>query len=1423
MKRIILFLATGLLIFINSFAGDKEKNTLAAVAGFNASVTTGCAPLAVQFTSTSTSDVGDPIISYTWNFGDGTIITNTDPNPQHTYNSQGTFTVVLTINTEAGSTNTKAEAGYIQTFEKFTPNLGPDATLCAGSIGVGYLLQTNVPGGLTYTWDDPSSNGNPSRYVSSTGTYWVEVGNGTCTARDTVNVVVTASFAANFNYTVLDNCGSMQVQFNNLTTQCGANDLEYSWSIYGPSGSYDWYGDENPVHTFTEEGDYEIELNVYDPNTGDGDGIIIPFTVAFSSGPATPDLGGDKTICAGNSVQLDAGYEEGVTYSWSPAAGLSNPNIYNPVATPAGTTTYTVTKSKCGVDEVASINITVNPAFTVNLGPDQETCGGVITFNTGITGATSIVWGGTVDGFGNGFTNSPTAPTNLPGTYWVSVVKDGCEARDTIVVHSKPSVHAEFSYAQTSFCVPYSVKFTDMSAINCGSLSTYIWDFGDGTVITRTPPTTAQKNPTHNYAATGSYAVSLIVANNNGKSDTFSVVINVTGSGPSVDLGPDRALCAGSSTTLDAGNAGATYLWSTGETTQTIDVTTSDTYYVTVTNGACSDRDTITVSFSSAPAVVSLGPDRNICTGTSTILDAGNAGSTFLWSTGETTQTISVNTGGNYSVIVGDGSCTGGDDINITVSGVPPVVNLGADQNICAGGSITLDAGNAGSGYLWSTGETTQTINVTTTGTYSVTVSNGSCSADDDINITVNTSTLNVNLGNDTTLCSGGTLTLDAGNAGATYLWSTGETSQTIIASSTGSYWVEVSNGSCFDRDTINVTINTTPLVVNLGPDAEMACGVYTINSGVSGASSIIWGSNPVIPELEGYNTAFPPRSSISILDPATYWVTVVKDGCTARDTIVITAKKQVDANFIYSQTVNCPPYSVKFTSDGYTTFACGTRRNFTWDFGDGTVVTYASPPAAGALQRNPVHDYAAAGTYNVTLIVTNSNNKADTVTIPVTVTGSGIDINLGNDTTICTGTTLTLDAGNHPGATYAWSTGESFQTIDVTTSGTYSVTVSNGICNAVDNIVVTVSPDLTVNLGNDTTICTGSTLVLDAGHPGATYLWSTGETSQTIQPNLSEGQTTYTVAVTQGSCSGNGEIDVDVISTIPVSLGNDTTICSGSSLTLDAGYPGATYTWTTGAASQTINAAAAGTYGVTVNHNGCTGSDEIELAVMDMPTSVNLGNDTTVCFSSALVLDAGNAGASYAWSTGETTQTITASASGTYFVTVSGCGVDIYDEIVVTMGSAPAPSITQQGNELISTNADTYQWYKGGVLIPGATDKKYKPRGYGTYTVRVTIGSSGCIGEASYFFVPAGDIYIGDIRVKVTPNPGNGLAKLILSKLPSKPIKVTVYDRIGRRVLVNTIVNTVNDLNLMPFAKGEYFVELVADDKRVIIPVITQ
>ncbi|HRN55510.1 MAG TPA: PKD domain-containing protein, partial [Agriterribacter sp.] len=550
---------------------------------------------------------------------------------------------------------------------------------------------------------------------------------------------------------------------------------------------------------------------------------------------------------------------------------------------------------------------------------------------------------------------------------------------------------------------------------------------------------------------------------------------------------------------------------------------------------------------------------------------------------------------------------------------------------------------------------------------------------------------------------------------------------------------------------------------------------------------------------------------TVQTLMAGKFWVTVRKDGCSATDTIIVTNKPNIIPGFTYTQTGSCSPVKVSFTN---TSESCNSIISYEWDFGDGSLVLTGYNP-------DPEHDYDQPGPYKIILTVSTSGD-AETYEENIIVTGTGIPVDLGNDTSICAGSSITLDAGDHPGATYEWAPGgQTTQQITVDEADTYIVTVTKDGCKSIGVIQVTVVPALTVDLGNDTTICPGNSVLLDAGNPGATYIWSTGETTQTISTDTAG---VYSVTVSKGSCSGSGSVEVHISSALPVSLGNDTTICAGSSITLDAGYPGATYLWNTGATSQTIPVTDAGIYKVTVSHNGCVGDAEMEIWLMESAIPVNLGNDTTICFGNAVVLDAGNPGATYWWSTGETTQVIYPMISGAYSVEVTRCGITERDTIDLVIANLPSPSISQSGNELIASAADSYQWYKNGMVIQGATNQKYKPRGYGRYKVAVTSTVTGCSGESpEYFFMPEGGIYIGDIRVKISPNPGNGLAKLIFSKLPSKPVKVTVYDRVGRKILVTTMINTVNDINLMTYAKGEYFVECILDDKRIIIPLITQ
>lgn len=208
---------------------------------------------------------------------------------------------------------------------------------------------------------------------------------------------------------------------------------------------------------------------------------------------------------------------------------------------------------------------------------------------------------------------------------------------------------------------------------------------------------------------------------------------------------------------------------------------------------------------------MNLGNDTAFCIGQTVILDAGNPGSSYSWHSGTSAQTETATTTGIHWVEVTNlSNCSTRDSINITVNALP-IVDLGADVNACDSYSGTLDAGNPGASYLWSTGGTGQTIAISATGSYFVTVTlPGNCVTRDTMNLTVETTPV-LNLGNDTAVCKSANFTLDAGTASA-YLWSTGEKTQTIPTYFAGQYYVTAGT-NCIDKDTINISFKSDPLV----------------------------------------------------------------------------------------------------------------------------------------------------------------------------------------------------------------------------------------------------------------------------------------------------------------------------------------------------------------------------------------------------------------------------------------------------------------------------------------------------------------------------------------------------------------------------------------------------------------------------------
>ncbi|HEY8400070.1 MAG TPA: gliding motility-associated C-terminal domain-containing protein, partial [Cytophagaceae bacterium] len=270
--------------------------------------------------------------------------------------------------------------------------------------------------------------------------------------------------------------------------------------------------------------------------------------------------------------------------------------------------------------------------------------------------------------------------------------------------------------------------------------------------------------------------------------------------------------CDGSPVNLNAQNPDADYFWITGEVSQTIQVDTSGAYDVFVSYGGCSDVFTAYVTIIDPDKPADLGPDQTPCIGDSVLLNPGSYfNAIYQWSNGSTDSILYVKSSGNYHVrIVVNNNCPPLEDDVVINFVAPPVVNLGMDQTLCSGETLTLTAGTDNSlKYLWSTGDTDSVISVNNSGTYSVKVNKtDNCEKSDTIVIVVVPSPT-VDLPDQEILCEdeGSSISLmPVVTAGANYQWSTGETSQSIDVTKAGVYLLTVTaNNLCTASDSVTV------------------------------------------------------------------------------------------------------------------------------------------------------------------------------------------------------------------------------------------------------------------------------------------------------------------------------------------------------------------------------------------------------------------------------------------------------------------------------------------------------------------------------------------------------------------------------------------------------------------------------------------
>ncbi len=286
----------------------------------------------------------------------------------------------------------------------------------------------------------------------------------------------------------------------------------------------------------------------------------------------------------------------------------------------------------------------------------------------------------------------------------------------------------------------------------------------------------------------------------------------------------------------------------------------------------------------------------------------------------------------------------------------------------------------------------------------------------------------------------------------------------------------------------------------------------------------------------------------------------------------------------------------------------------------------------------------------------------SDTVQLTALATPA---FSIGNDTILCNGETLLLSAPQVAGYQYLWQDNSTLNNFNVTTQGSYTVKITNQFnCSASSTINVKFNGVPNFSLGPDTTICNSKTILLQPVGvlSQVNYLWNTGATSSSINTNVAG---LYWLQITNDGCAKRDSIIIISKPNPIINLGDDTTLCAGQTILLNASNNNAVYTWQDGSSGPTFEVNKAGSYTVDVKENGCDTSGKITINYINKPI-INIGKDTSICITEKLLLDATYPSSIYIWQDGSTNAQFTVTQPGNYAVDVSNVCGDTKDSINV-------------------------------------------------------------------------------------------------------------------------------------------------------------
>jgi hypothetical protein len=1030
------------------------------------------------------------------------------------------------------------------------------------------------------------------------------------------------------------------------------------------------------------------------------------------------DAGGDREVCANDAdfavggAPSASGANPPFTYAWtgSGAIFLSAVTAANPLfdVASAGPGVYQLclqVTSGVGCTSAADcLDVVVYdvPAATAAASPNPVCEGGDVQLTGGPGGLVSYAWAGP-DGYAS-TDQSPLVPAALGGDYTLTVTNaDGCVDTETVIVVLDPA--PAVTTHPLSTCPEGAVLGLALVApyITASDYESVLWTGGDGTFDPDRQTLNATYTPTQDEIDNNGVILTLTAQALDTSVCTApaSAQLEIAISdNPEAVIFADDSVCEGTTGhQAEVAITGATYDWTitNGNIIGPADVRVIEyeptgldpiTLNVTVDQpGQCHylGEKQILVDLNPAPTITA-DPGAEVCGGTTVTLDAGAGYAGYVWEPGgETSRTIVATASGTYSVTVTDANgCVGVDDITLTVYPSPtPGIVASPAAEVCEGTTVTLDAGAGYAGYVWAPGgETSQTIDVTTTDEYCVTVTDGNgCEGSACLQVDVHPDPVPGILAiPGTQVCEGATVTLVADSGYAGYVWAPGgETTRTIVVPTdtvgTFAYTVTVTDAfGCQGSGDIDVTVDPT-LSVEItvtDPAAPPYCDNYpvTLDAG-AGFSHYEWSTG-----ASGDEAA---ARTIQVDSSGIYSVTVTQGGsfCEGFDDIDITLEEAPPAAITAASSV-CPD-STNGASVPNTPGA-----DYLWDvIGDGSIVD-------GQGTRSIIYSVGTVSPVTITVQVTD-NGCTETDSVDVNIRPSVEITRDPADLTVCEGVLVTLDAG--PGfVDYEWSDGTSgdeaaARTIVVTAvfgDNTRTVTVEDAAgCVTSDDISfwADIAPSIT-DQPNSAEVCEGDPVMFSVTAAGGTtsaplsYQWqyspdgvapytdiggATGD-SYTIDPVAPADAGFYQVVVDNkcgSETSAAAELTVDVAPTITDDP-DSAEVCEGESVsfTVTAGGGTATaplsYVWqkfngvwedvpgAPDADTYTIDPVApadAGDYRVVVSNkcgseNSATATLTVDVAptITDQPDSAEVCEGDPVSFTVTVGGGTATAPLSYVW-----------------------------------------------------------------------------------------------------------------------------------------------------------------------------------------------